>query len=208
MSDYTLPPANTLIVGMTGSGKSTFAYRYLLNANCACRFIFDDLGRAAVRLKMRPAVTAQELEDALPSRWVIFNPHRMFPGDTRNAFRFFCKWVYDVSRRGPGKKLVLIDEVWQWQTAHQIPPELALCAQTGREENLELVLATQLPHRINASITGQSTELICFRLAERLALDCVSGDLGADRAAVEALPLGSFISWNRLAPGKLTGKLF
>jgi len=41
---------------------------------------------------------------------------------------------------------------------------LSLAVQTGREENLELVTATQLPHKINASITGQSTELVCFRL--------------------------------------------
>ena len=55
----------------------------------------------------------------------------------------------------------------------QLPRELALCVQTGREENLELVCATQLPHKVNASITGQSTELVCFRLDERLALGYV-----------------------------------
>ena len=45
-------------------------------------------------------------------------------------------------RRGVGKKLFLVDEVWQWQNNHEIPRELALCVQTGREENLELVTAT------------------------------------------------------------------
>jgi len=59
-----------------------------------------------------------------------------------------------------------------------------------------LVPATQLPHKIHASITGQSTELVCFQLGKRLALGSVE-DLGADRAAVEGLPLGSFIAWNR-----------
>ena len=37
MGDFRLEPALTAIVGMTGSGKSTFAYRYLLNAPAACR---------------------------------------------------------------------------------------------------------------------------------------------------------------------------
>jgi len=33
--------------------------------------------------------------------------------------------------------------------------------------------------------------------------------LGAvDRDAVSALPLGSFVSWNRLSGGKLAGKVF
>jgi hypothetical protein len=207
MADYTLPPANTVIVGMTGSGKTTFALRYLLNAPAACRFIFDDLGRAATRLRIRPAYTALEVENALATRWVVFNPHRMFPGDTKSAFRWFCQWVYDVSRRGQGKKLLLVDEVWQHQDNMQLPRELALVVQTGREENIELVCATQLPHKINASITGQSTELVCFRVDERLALQCVR-DLKADADAVQALPLGQFISYNRLSGGKLAGKVF
>lgn len=207
VADYTLPPANTLIVGMTGSGKTTFALRYLLNAPAACRFIFDDQGRAATRLRVQPSYTAVELEKALATRWVIFNPHRMFPGDTKSAFRFFCQWVYDCARRGPGKKLLLVDEVWQWQDNMQLPRELALCVQTGREENLEFVCATQLPHKVNASITGQSTELVCFRLGEPLALNRV-GELGAERAIVQTLPMGSFVSYDRITAGKLAGKVF
>ena len=80
-------------------------------------------------------------------------------------------------------------------------------AQTGRVENLEMLTATQLPHEIHASITGQSTELVCFRLDEALALDKVE-ELGADRAAVQSLPLGSFMAWNRLSRGRLAGKVF
>lgn len=207
MADYTLAPCSTLVVGMTGSGKSTFALNYLLNAPAACRFIFDDLGRAATRLGIRPVFTANECEAALQDRWVVFNPHQMFPGATADAFRWFCQWAYDCSRRGTGKKILLVDEVWQWCSPNQIPRELALVAQTGREEHLELLTATQLPHKVNASITGQSTELVCFRLTERLALDRAA-ELGADRDTVAALPLGTFVSWNRLTGATLTGQVF
>lgn len=207
MSDYTLPPCSTLLCGMTGSGKTTFALRYLLNVSAACRFVFDDLGQCAARLKLPHAGTAAELEAALATRWVIFNPHRMFPGDVEGAFRFFCQWAYDCARRGPGKKVLMVDELWKFCTPNQIPRELATVAQTGRVENLELLTATQLPHKITASITGQATELVCFRLDEALALDKVE-ELGADRAAVQGLPLGSFIAWNRLSRARLDGKVF
>jgi hypothetical protein len=192
---------------MTGTGKTTFALRYLQRVPAACRFIFDDMGRAAVRLNTRPAFTANECEAALASRWVVFNPHRMFPGDTASAFRWFCQWSYDCARRGSGKKLLLVDELWQWCSPQVMPRELALVAQTGREENLELVTATQLPHKVNASITGQSTELVCFRLTEPLSLKRVE-ELGADWNRVAALPLGSFVSWNRLTGGTLAGRVF
>ena len=207
MSDYTLPPCSTLLCGMTGSGKTTFALRFLLNVSAACRFIFDDLGQVASRLKIRHASTGAELEAALATRWVVFNPHRMFPGDAAGAFRFFCQWAFDASRRGPGKKVFLADEIWRWCSPQAIPKELATLAQMGRAENLELVTATQLPHKIHASLTGSSTELVCFRLDERLALSAVR-DMGADLDAVQALPLGSFIAWNRLSGGRLSGRLF
>lgn len=207
MPDYTLPPCSTLLCGMTGSGKTTFALRYLQNVSAACRFVFDDLGQCAARLKMPHAGTAAELEGALQARWVLFNPHRMFPGDTAGAFRFFCQWTYDCARRGPGKKVLLVDELWKFCSPNQIPKELAIVAQTGRVENLELLTATQLPHKIHASITGQSTEMVCFRLDEPLALDKVE-ELGADRDLVQSLPLGGFAAWNRLSRARLEGRVF
>ena len=207
MSDYTLPPCSTLLCGMTGSGKTTFALRYLLNVPAACRFVFDDLGQVAARLRVSQAATAAELEAALATRWVVFNPHRMFPGDAAAAFRYFCHWSFEASRRGPGKKVFLADEVWRWCSPQAIPRELAALSQMGRAENLELVVATQLPHKIHASITGQSTEWVCFRLQESLALAKVR-ELGADPAAVEGLPPGSFAAWNRMSGARLDGRLF
>lgn len=192
---------------MTGSGKTTFALRYLLNVPCACRFIFDDLGRAATRLKLRPASTANELETALALRWVVFNPHRMFPGDVKAAFRFFCHWVYQASRRGEGKKVLLVDELWQFCTADAIPRELALVSQAGREENIELLTATQRPELVNASITGACTELVCFKLSEPDGLRCV-GKLGATREEIAALPLGTFQAYNRMSGAALAGRVF
>jgi hypothetical protein len=192
---------------MTGSGKTTFALRYLANVACACRFVFDDLGQVSARLKLDHASTATELEAALATRWVIFNPHRMFPGDAAAAFRFFCDWSFNAARRGPGKKVFLADEVWRWCSPQAIPRELAALAQMGRAENLELMTATQLPHKVNASITGQSTDLVCFRLDEPLGLSRVR-ELGGDPESAKTLPLGSWVSWNRLSGGKLAGRLF
>ena len=82
-----------------------------------------------------------------------------------------------------------------------------LVVQTGREENLELVCATQLPHKINASITGQSTELVCFRLGEPLALNRVR-ELGADTCEAAGLPLGQWVNYNRMTGQKMGDSVF
>jgi hypothetical protein len=207
VSDYTLPPCSTLIVGMTGSGKTTFALRALINVPCACRFVFDDLGQASARLSIPHAATSHELEAALQTKWVLFNPHRMFPGEVEKGFEFFCDWTYQCSTRAAGKKILLVDEVWRFCSPHAIPKPLAMCTQAGRAEGIHLMVATQLPHKIHASITGQATELVCFRLQEPLALDKVE-ELGADRNQVAALPLGHFVAINRLSGQSMTGRVF
>src|SRR5437899_3038924 len=121
MPDYTLPPHLTVVAGMTGSGKTTFILRLLLNMAAACRFVFDDMGQIASRLRVRHSSTSAELEAALATRWVVYNPHRMFPGDVASGFRFFCQWAYDCSQRGPGKKVLVVDEVWRFQNNNQVP---------------------------------------------------------------------------------------
>jgi hypothetical protein len=197
----------TVCAGQSGSGKTTFAFRYLLNVPAACRFIFDDRFQARDRLRITPARTAKQLEDAVPSKWVVFDPHAMFPGNLENAFRFFCQWSFDVSRRGPGKKILLVDEVWRWCSPNNIPQELANVVQTGRTEGLELLCCTQRPQRINGAITNEVTELVCFSIQEPAGLDRIT-ELGADRDAVAALPKGSFISYNCDSGGQLAGKLW
>ena len=218
MGDFRLQPKHTLVVGMTGSGKTTFVNRYLLNCAPACRFIFDDLNRVWPRLRLKPCYTVAELEAHLPDRWVIFNHERMFslvnfrsergsPTPEHAAFRWWCGWVNEVSKRGPGSKIVCAPEMWRFCTPDSIPREFAMLVQAGRELGVELVLDTQRPEMLNASITGSITELVCFKLKSREALKAVT-DLGADPDLVEALPLGSFVSYNQLSNETLTGRIF
>ena len=208
MPDFTLQPEHSLIVGMTGSGKTTAVNTYLLNApGVACRFIFDDLNRVWPRLRLKPCYTAAEVERSVPTRWSVFNPSRAFPGNMKAGFRWWCKWVFDVSHRGPGRKIVCIPELWRFCNDDSIPVELALLSQAGRELGVELVLDTQRPELVNASITGAATELVCFKLLSPEALAAVK-KLGADRDQVAALPLGTFIAYNRLSGGTLRGRVF
>jgi DNA helicase HerA-like ATPase len=136
-----------------------------------------------------------------------------FPGDTKAALRWWCRWVFHVSNRGPGKKMVVIPELWRHCNPDAIPVELALLAQSGRELDVELIVDTQRPEQVNASITGAATELVAFKLISSEALRAMErlwrdSGIPAVRETVSRLPLGAFIAWNRLSGGSLSGRVF
>jgi hypothetical protein len=207
MTDRNLPPENTLIVGMTRSGKTSFAVSYLLNQQAACRFIFDESSRWSNRFGVTPHYTELDCERALTGQWVFFNPSRMFPDDYAAGFSWFCSWAYHCAGRGNGRKILAVDELWQWADNRTMPREFRLVTQAGSERGIRLLTCTQEPHRVNSSIVGQTTELVCFRLQEPKSWQCVT-DLGADSAEISRLPLGQFVAYNRLSGAKLTGRMW
>lgn len=216
MADYSLPPCITLVFGRSGSGKSTFAFRYLLNratvqpandAPSACTFIFDWKLEASQRLGLPVSGTLSQCQAALGSRWVCFNPAVMFAERQRDAFRWFCAWVFEVSKNGAGKKVLFADELWRFVDAQRLPVELERIARMGRSENLELLTATQHPRDYHRDLRAEVTEWVCFSMNEPGELDAVRPYFrGVDRVA--DLPRGQFIAYNRESGAELAGKVF
>jgi len=66
------------------------------------------------------------------------------------------------------------------------------CGQVAPVRNISNALP-HLPHKVNASVAGRATELVCFRRNEPLAA---------------ALAVGSFVSCNRLNTAAPSGKVF
>ena len=230
MSDWSLPARVTLVFGRSESGKTTFCYRYIVNAMTpqdanpepvGSVFIFDWKLEAQDRLGI-PAVSSQAgCEAALASRAVVFNPHIMFPGttytrnpegekvwnDEKMAFRWFCKWVYEVSKRGPGRKIIYLDELAQFSSKYYVPPELGQIVRLGRAENLELITSTQYPRDYHSTIRGGVTEWVCFSTTEECELAAVRDYYrGVDKAA--GLFKGEFLAYNRNSRCEMAGRLF
>lgn len=197
-----------LIVGKSGSGKSTFALRYLVaERSFVCRFLFDPEGEFSTRLKLSAARTAEECELAIEDGFVIFDPHSMFPGRMSEALEWFCAFAFEASSKMGGSKILLVDEAWKYCSPGSIPMALANCIQTGRKRGLGMAFATQRPNRLNESITNEVTECVCFRLQGVNALERV-GEMGADSDEVAALPMGSFVALNVDSGSELRGRLW
>lgn len=185
--------ANTLVAGMSQSGKSTFAIRYLLNAPLSARFIFDRDGEFSERLKVAPAADEYALGQSLHTGWTVFDPHGMFPGQMQEACEFFGAWAWEMALHLPGRKVFCLDEAWRYCSPMRIPAPLAEISQTGRKRNLGLISCTQHPQRLNGSILAEITELVCFRLQGDPSLAMVE-TFGFDPEQVKALPDLHFIA--------------
>lgn len=207
-----------LVAGRSGMGKTSFAFRYLANEPCACRFVFDDRcywsrplqvfgGKSYLDiLQIRQARDVDDLEASLLSQWCVYNPHTMFPGQPERAFDFFCTWVFDVAQRGPGKKIVLVDEPWQWCNPSQIPKPLANLIYTGRTSGVESVFCALRPQNMHGAIKDGVTQLVCFKTLDK-ALERLS-EMGAEPDKVSALQPGQFVAYNLESGGSISGKVW
>lgn len=163
-----------VVAGNSGSGKSSLVIRYLINGNFSCRFIFDPRGEYALRFKRRQCKTAAELQAAISTGYVIFDPSFLFPGNVNLGFEKFCEWVHFITGKIRGQKILFVDEVWKHCSPNKIPLALATIVQDGRKNELGLITSTQRPNRINEAIMNECNELACFRLRGQNALDFVT----------------------------------
>jgi ABC-type polar amino acid transport system ATPase subunit len=80
--------AKILITGRSGSGKSTYFTRLVLQSRYHYRFVFDHEAEFQQRTKYPAATSAAELSEQLAGRrLVIFDPAELFPGRTPEAFQ-------------------------------------------------------------------------------------------------------------------------
>jgi GTPase SAR1 family protein len=230
MSDYSLPACVTLVFGRSGCGKTSFAFRYIANAltvqdsnhdPAACVFIFDWKLEASRRFGISPITSEHGFEAALASRLVVFNPNVMFPGDRPvtgpdgkevlndlyMGFRWFCKRVFEISTRGPGKKILYADELREYVSKYVVPPELSRVARAGRAEHLELLMSTQYPRDYHTDLRSAVTEWVCFSTDEPAELDAVR-PYYANVDRVKGLAKGRFLAWNRDTRAELAGQVF
>jgi len=175
-----------VVAGCSGSGKSTFAIRYLNNAKLTCRFIFDTSGEFSNKFARRACQTAEELRAAVVTGWVIFDPHFLFPGNSKKALEMFCEWAWVMSRGLSGQKMVYADEIWKYCNPNAIPEKLALICQDGRKHGVGLIVTTQRPNRLNEAIMGECTEFVGFNLVGSNKLDYLERNL--DDYPVRELP--------------------
>lgn len=152
------------VFGASGTGKTTYAIKFIAHAPASCRFIFDPDGEFSELMHLAPARTVWELDAAIRSGWVCYDPHAMFEGRLEEALLFFARLALQASERIPGRKFWVVDELGHYVTGHTVPLEVKSVLQTGRHRGLDAVLCAQQPNELHNTILTQLSEVCCFQL--------------------------------------------
>ena len=202
-------PGCTIVAGVSGSGKTTFALRYLVaRQDFTCRFLFQEPKRDFTeRLKIPDAENEGELACAVEDGFVIFHPAQMFQGDWALGLEWFAQWSYQLAAQMPGRKILLVDEMWKYCSPQKVPRGVMQWVNDGRSYGCETLFASTQPNKLNETLLNGATEIVCFRLQGRNALASVEG-LGLDAAEVSGLAPGSFVARNCETGGETRGRVF
>jgi len=183
------------IFGGSGTGKTTYAMRYLAAAAARMAFIFDPENEFSDRMKILPARTVWEIDQALQCGWVCFDPHTMFPGRLEDALEFFTAFTIEASKCIPGRKLFVVDELGRYMSGHDVPHVLKVLVQTGRRYGIDGVFIGQQPNELHNTVRCQLSEVVCFQLTDDTALE-FPRKFGFDAEAVRRLAPFRFIARN------------
>ena len=183
------------IFGASGTGKTTYALKFVTHAQARTVFLFDAEGEFSQRLQVAPARTVYELDQAIASGWVCFDPHIMFPGELESALEYFSKLTLRAAAMLPGRKLFVVDELGQYVGGSTIPKPLKKLVQSGRRSGVDGVFMAQQPNDLHNTIRCQLSEVVCFQLIDDTALEFPK-KFGFDIEAVRALKPFEFICRN------------
>lgn len=171
-------PTKLLITGCSGSGKSTYWTRYVLNCWHDKIFIFDHEAEYCFRNALEPCYEITE-DIVKNNRYVIYDPSEQFPGATQSGFNYFAELVFEVAKTLPGTKLFATDELQKIVDVHTVTYELALLIETGRRYGVDTAFVTQQPNLIHNRLRNQLTELVTFRHLDERAIKFLM-ELGFD----------------------------
>jgi len=169
----------TLIVGRTGTGKTTLTLGLFEGLAAERRIVIDPKDDPAIRARYGPAVTAYEAPPEPPGVLRIVPP----PGDAGAAV---VERIFEGIFRA-GHAAVWIDELPMIASAARVPRALEFCFQQGRSRGIGILACAQFPRRIPTMALDSANHLFSFHLARQRDRDAIADARGIDLDAAGQL---------------------
>jgi len=171
-----------LLVGATGSGKSTVAREMAALRN----FVVVHDGKGLVNwdgyVLCKSLRDIERRKDAREFPRIIYRPNRDEKHDD-GAKQAFFEWIY--SR---GKTTLIVDEVFQIVQGNALPEAYLACLTSGREHGIEVWNCCQRPTRIPPEILGEAEHVYVFRLRLEQDRRKIADVTGLDQRQIVRLP--------------------
>lgn len=202
-------------MGKSGMGKTSLGIRYINGSPHDRVFIFDHRDdEFAMRMNIGRRQVAcdpdEVIELAQTQRVVPFDFTRDYAGQKEAAFVDFCDVVYELAGELEEKlhlqTLFVCDEIQHFVNQHSVPQSFKLIVETGRKRNLDTMLLSQRPNKINGDIREQLTELFLFRLTDDASLK-FAAENGASEETVKKLEPLEYLYFNLMTGREKTDKI-
>lgn len=198
--DFTHEAVHKLFTGMSGKGKSTLVRSLVSHDPAPWKFAFDTYKKEFPRFMRWPlCIDEPSLKAALKAgKPSAFYSAPLFPGDRVAGFDFWIRWVYEVGKVLPGRKLVIIEEI-EKTTVHRnsnLAPAFAEMLDEGRAAQFDVLMIAQRVSTVSELVRAQTTEICTFQHVDGNQLDWLEAEF-FDRNNVSRLERGQYIWRNR-----------
>ena len=193
-----------LVTGMSGKGKSTLVRSLVAKDRAPWKFAFDTFKKEFTRFLDWPLVIDAPglLAQVKAGRPSAFFSAPLFPGDRIEGFNFWIRWVYEVGKELPGRKLVVIEEI-EKVTAHRnspLAPAFSEMLDEGRAAQFDVMMIAQRVSTVSELVRAQTTEICTFQHVDGNQLRWLEEE-GFDPLAVAKLERGEYL-WRDRETGK------
>lgn len=194
-------PTKILIVGKSGSGKSTYQLRYVKNSNFTRYFIFDHKLEFAERLGVAPVFSLDDLTEKLKAgeKYLSYHHSDEYPGDGEGAFQDFCDYCYEISKAiestgngSAGNSLFICDEVNRFTSTSDLGDGFKVLIEDGRLQGLDFIGTSHAANQISNRLRLQLSEIVALKTVDSRPLNFLE-ESGFDPEEVKALPVGTYI---------------